>query len=195
VYPRLENYAFPAEIVTDERLRHGLSEENVTAVRRATESLRAPAGPDQRVQYTCPWTDLSVVEPGAADMVFSHCVLEEIDDLPAAFRAMRLWLKPGGIMSHHTDFTSADKTTAWNEHWTYPAWQWRLIRGRRPNYINGQPLSAYLRLFKQFGFTVLKVTSMVGHGGVTRARLAKRYGHVTDEDLVTQAAHIVAVKR
>jgi hypothetical protein len=128
-------------------------------------------------------------------MVLSHGVLQDMDDLPSAFRAMHLWLKPGGVMSHHADFTSADKTTAWNEHWTYPAWQWRLIRGRRPYSINGQPLSTYLRLFDQFGFTVLKVTPMAGCGGVTRAQLAKRYAHVTDEDLKTQAAHIVAVKR
>jgi len=199
LYPRLEDYAFPGEVLTEARLRHGLSDENVADVRRATESLGEPPAPGQRAQYICPWTDLSVVEPGTADMIFSHAVFQEIDDLPAAFRAMHLWLKPGGVMSHHADFTSyftsADKTTPWNEHWTYPAWQWRLIRGRRPCYINGQPLSTYLRLFEQFGFTVLKVTPMIGHGGVTRAQLAKRYGHVTDKDLATQAAHIVAVKR
>jgi hypothetical protein len=195
LYPRLDDYAFPGAVISEERLRHGLSDDNVAAVRRATESLRNPLARDQRVQYICPWTDLSAVEPGAADMVFSHCVLEEIDDLPAAFRAMHRWLKPGGVMSHHADFTSADKSTAWNEHWTYPEWQWRLIRGRRPCYINRQPLSTYLRLFEQFGFTVLKVTPMAGQGGVTRAQLIKGYADVTDEDLTTQAAHFVAVKR
>ena len=195
LYPRLEDYAFPGAVLTEERLRHGLSDDNVTSVRRATESLRSGAPPNPRAQYICPWTDLSAGEPGTADMVLSHGVLQDMDDLPAAFRAMHSWLKPDGVMSHHADFTSADKTTAWNEHWTYPAWQWRLIRGRRPYYINGQPLSTYLRLFEQFGFTVLKVTPMVGRGGVTRSQLAKRYGHVTDEDLRTQAAHIVAVKR
>jgi hypothetical protein len=195
LYPRLDNYAFPADVLTEERLRHGLSDGNVAAVRRATESLRNGAPPDPRVQYICPWTDLSAVEPGTADMVLSHGVFQDMDDLPAAFRAMHLWLKPGGVMSHHSDFTCADKTIPWNEHWTYPAWQWRLIRGRRPYYINGQPLSTYLRLFEQFGFTVLKMTPMPGRGGVSRAQLAKRYAHVTDEDLRTQAAHIVAVKR
>ena len=195
LYPRLEDYSFPSEVLTEGRLRHGLSDENVAAVRRAAESLREPAVPDQRVQYICPWTNLSIVDPRTTDMIFTHGVLQDIDDLPAAFRAMHLWLKPSGVMSHHADFSSADKTTPWNEHWTYPEWQWRLIRGRRPYYINGQPLSTYLRLFEQFGFTVQKVTPTVGHGGVTRAQLAKRYRHVTDEDLVTQAAHIVAVKR
>jgi len=36
---------------------------------------------------------------------------------------------------------------------------------------------------------------MTSNGGVRGARLAKRYAHVTDEDLTTQAAHIGAVKR
>jgi len=98
-------------------------------------------------------------------------------------------------MSHHADFTSADKSTPWDEHWTYhcvavaahPRTETLLYQ--RPAAVDALAVTRGVR------FTVLRVTPMTSNGGVRGARLAKRYAHVTDEDLTTQAAHIGAVKR
>ena len=195
VHPIVPDYAFPTAVLTEARLRAGLSDENVDSVRAATRALGTATGANARMQYICPWNDVRVASPESADMVLSQVVLQDVDDLAAVFRSMYTWLKPGGVMSHMIDFGGAIKTLPWNEHWTYADWEWRLIRGNRPYYLNGQPLSEYLRQFEVHGFEVRQVTRVPGSNGVVRSRLAPRYRTVTDDDLVTRGAHIVAVKR
>jgi len=195
VHPQISSYDFPHEIMSDARIQRGLADENVASVRDATRALADAELSHERMRYVVPWNDVSAASPDSADMVLSQVVLQDVADLESVFRSMYSWLKPGGVMSHMIDFAGAIKDVPWNEHWTYSDWEWRLIRGNRPYYLNGLPLSAYLREFESHGFDVLKVTRVAGAGGVSRGALADRYRQVTDEDLATRGAHVVAVKR
>jgi len=195
LHPRLDDYAFPAQLLTESRLRAGLEPGRLEtlreAVRRADDSsdLSAP------IRYICPWTDASNVERDSADLVLSHVALEEIEGLPEVFQAMRGWLKPGGVMSHHIDFSSAEKTGEWNAHWVYSDLAWRLVRGNRPSYVNRAPLSTYLKLFREYGFDIVAVTPLRDATGVPRPRLARRFRDLDVADMTTSAAHILAVRR
>jgi hypothetical protein len=88
--------------------------------------------------------------------------------LDLVYQAMATWLRRGGVMSHQIDFKCHTTASTWNGHWAYGDLTWKLIKGRRPYVINRQPLSTHLHL------------------------LSRR--HLTDDDLTTSAAYILAVK-
>ena len=194
VHPKLDDYRFPSHVLDEGRLDAALAPERVARLRAAVAAI-GTAGAGAPVRYVCPWTDPTVVDAGVADMVLSHVVLQDIDDLGPVFAAMRRWLRPGGIMSHQIDFAGADKSRAWNDHWSYPDVAWRLVRGRRPYYVNRQPLSAYLAKCREHGFDVADVRRLRDTSGLPRERLAPSFRRLDDDDLTTSAAYVVAVRR
>jgi hypothetical protein len=92
------------------------------------------------VRYAVPWWASDVVEPGSVEMIFSQAVLEHVDDLRGTYAAMASWSTPTGFLSHEIDFRSHGLARDWDDHWTIPDRQWRVIRGRRPYLINRAPL-------------------------------------------------------
>ena len=182
VIPGLESYAFPRHILSDETLNAALEDERVRLIEA---SLRGRASNDSLIQYRAPWFGSSVIEQGTVDMIFSQAVLEHVDDLPGVYRAMNLWLKPGGIMSHSIDFKSHGMAKEWNGHWTHSDLKWRLIRGKDSWLINREPHSTHLRLLEQAGFRVICHIPGRGASLVNRSALAARFRNMTEDDLTT----------
>ncbi len=195
LYPRLQSYDFPEDVLTRERLARSLVPDRIAGIRDSLRRAGDPSDTASPIRYICPWTDASSVETDSADLVLSHVVLQDIVELPAVFDAMRKWLRPGGIMSHQIDFSSADKEGSWNNHWAYSDQAWRLVRGRRPYYINREPLSTYLRLFGENGFRVIAVTPRTNQRSHPREQLAASFRNLDDADMTTSAAHILAVRQ
>ena len=198
VRPSLPSYAFPRSALPESKLAVALDEARLATIRASL--ARPSADPDAPVRYVCPWSDLSAIPASSVDLVFSQVVFQEMEDradddaLTAAFRASATWLRPGGVISHQIDFRTPGGTH-WNEHWTFSELAWRLARARRQRFHNRAPLSRYLELCGEFGFRVASLLPIVSHDGVPRSALAPRWRHLSDEDLTTSGAYLLAVKR
>jgi hypothetical protein len=146
------------------------------------------------VQYRAPWFSLDVLEPEAVDMIFSQAVLEHVEDLAGAYRAMRRWLKAGGLVSHQVDFRCHNTATCWNGHWTYSDRLWKVIRGKRPYLLNRQPHSTHVRLLAEEGFAGVITTRADEKSSLKKSDLAPRFREILDGDLTTSDAFIQAVR-
>jgi hypothetical protein len=205
LHPHLEDHAFPANGLARLGLTPGSDEARVQRVR---DALRASIGPSRgeddggdsaEVRYICPWATAALT-PGSVDLVVSQAVLQDMDHwtsssiLRSAFEAMARWLRPGGVMSHQVNLAFPD-CERWNQHWAYGDSAWTVIRGRRPYFVNRVPASEYARLCDEHGFDLVSARRVVDRAGVDRARLARRFRGLSEEDLTTRALHFVAVKR
>ncbi len=190
--PTLESYEFPHDILTDETIEATLREERIEAIRR---SLMAgdPTGDGPGVTYVAPWQGTGTPAAESLDLVFSHAVLEHVDEIQTLYEQMWTWLRPGGLMSHVIDYKSHQLTRDWAGHWIIPEWQWKLARGRRRFLISRLPHSGHVAAIEQAGFRVVDVDRKEAET-VSRSDLAPRFQHLTDEDLCTAGACIMAVK-
>jgi SAM-dependent methyltransferase len=136
-----------------------------------------------------------VVEANSVDMIFSQAVMEHVDDLQTAYEKMHQWLKPGGIISHEIDFRCHGTAKYWNGHWSYPDPVWSIIRGCRPYFLNRQTCGRHLDLIRQAGFDIHQTTRQTRTQSIRKIDLCKRLDTITDDDLVTSSAHILALKK
>jgi hypothetical protein len=126
--------------------------------------------------------------------VLSQTVLHLPPDLPKIYSEMCRWLKPGGVMSHEIDFKSIGMTWEWSGHWSCSDTLWRLAAGKRRHRINRGPHSTHISLMQRVGCRIVRDERTVRPPAITRAQLAPRFRHLTDEDLTTSSALIQAVK-
>ncbi len=190
--PSLESYAFPQAIFTEERLTQAMEERRLAAIRNSIMHLDHP---DSLIEYRVPWYDAKVINEGSIDLIYSQAVLEHIDDLENTYRAMNLWLKPGGHSSHQVDFKCHYTAELWNGHWTLSDFKWRLIRGRHAYLLNRQPYSTHVRLLADHGFRVVLGQTVTSPSQLARQDLAPRFRSLTDVDLVTSGAFFLVVKQ
>ena len=146
------------------------------------------------IQYRAPWFNDNVVNPGSIDMIFSQAVLEHVDELREAYRAMRKWLATDGFMSHEIDFKSHGWASEWNGHWSYSDTMWKLIRGLDSWFINRMPASAHLELLEQEGYRVIRFDRESRPNQFKRPQLSKRFRQIPDIDLETSEAFLQATK-
>jgi SAM-dependent methyltransferase len=185
VRPRLPHYGFPKHLV-----RPGLND----AVARVRAALANGLRDDGAVSYRAPWGDLTDVETGSLDLVFSQAVLQYVDRLEVAYRSMFAWLKPGGYCSHATGFGANDMSPHWNGHWAYSDREWRIVRGRREYLLNRHPLSVHLRFAREAGFEILQIDAQRESGGLAPEQLVPPFRDLSAEDRQTSGAMIVLRK-
>jgi len=190
LYPQLADLTFPAELLDEPRLARTLEPARVAGIRAAIEHAGADNSP---IVYRAPWTADAVIETASIDMIYSQAVLEHVVDLPAVYAAMRRWLKPDGLMSHQIDYRCHGKSDRWNGHWAYSDLAWKVIVGRRPYLLNRVPHSEQLRMLREAGFEVLRVTPVPGVDGIGRGELAARFRSISDHDLATCGALVLSV--
>lgn len=191
VEPKLDDYRFPAAILDEARLRVALAPERLARIRA---SITDPGHDNPVIQYKVPWYTCRAPERKSVDMIFSQAVLEHVDDLRTAYRAMSEWLKPAGYFSHTIDFRCHETATEWNGHWTYADFTWKIIRGRRPYLLNREPYSVHINLMKEAGFEIVSDNKINTPSCLRRSQLASKYRGITDNDLVTSVAFIQGVK-
>lgn len=187
--PKLRDYAFPAGILTDERLGHTLSDERIAAIR---ESLDDCSSTNSLIQYRAPWFSDQVIERGSVDMIYSQAVLEHVDLLQKVYHCMHLWLAPRGFMSHQIDLKCHGWANEWNGHWTFSESMWKLIRGKDSWLINREPASTHIRYMQQEGYRIMRVDRVRRHSKIVRKDLAPRFRDMPDEDLETSGVFVQA---
>lgn len=181
IFPPPGDAGFPAEL--EPALAASLAPESLARLRADVRDGRG-----ERVRYVAPWSDPACLPPGSVDWLFSHSVLEHVDDLDGVYAAMASWLAPGGLMTHLVDFWSHDLTVAWNGHWAINDRLWRLMRGRRPYLLNRAWRRQHLEHLEANGFTVVERRS----DGLVPEMLAEPFRAMPDEDARTRMAFIVA---
>ena len=199
LYPRVDARRYPREVLDRLGLRSDTSDDRVEALRRAISRLAEGLFGDSEIRYLCPWPT-AAVDSGSVDLIVSQAVLQDMDHwtnpdaLRIAFSAMARWLKKDGVMSHQVNLAFPE-TDRWNQHWSYGELTWKLIRGRRPYYVNRVPASEYLRMCEEFGFDMVAVTPVSVREGVPRSMLPRRFRDLPTADYSTRAVHFVAIKR
>ncbi|MEX0734732.1 MAG: methyltransferase domain-containing protein [Steroidobacteraceae bacterium] len=187
--PALESDEFPRHILDDATLRAALDLARVAQIRAAIEHA---ADAPTMIVYQAPWNDPAVIQPGSVDFIFSQAVLEHIDDLDGVYAAMRRWLRPAGLMSHQIDFQCHRKADTWNGHWTYSDFAWKVVVGRRAYLLNRAPHSRHLAMLAKNGFEVVIDRPVRTTSVLKRRQLAARFRELSDEDLTTSGAYLVA---
>jgi predicted SAM-dependent methyltransferase len=193
--PFLESYDFPGHILTEELLNETLKPNRIEYIRNSIINLNNLGKPNIQIFYFVPWYNPKVVEENSVDMIYSQAVLEHIDDLAYTYEVLYRWLKPGGFMSHHIDFKCHRTAKEWNGHWAYSDFIWKLIKGKRPYFINRHPHSTHLKFLRKSGFELLFDSKSKNTSGVQRKHLASKFKNMSDEDLTTSDAFIQAIKK
>jgi SAM-dependent methyltransferase len=189
----LDERLFPGRILSEGVLEAALHPDRLA---RIEDALRAVAGRRQQdmIRYES-WDDLKPIEPASADLALSHVVMNHVDDLEGAYRALGRWVRPGGWMSHQIDFTSLGTAEEWNGHRKYGELAWKVIAGKRPYFVNREPLETHLRLMDRNGFDIAHLIRGRKAGGIARSALAPRWRGMSDDDFTTQTAFVVARRR
>lgn len=188
----LDARLFPAHILTPELFRRTLAPERIASLQRDIGRLQDPS-PQSAIRYAT-WKDRVPIEPGSADLVFSHAVFCHVEQPEEVYANCARWLKPGGWMSHQTDFSSLGVTEPWNGHYQYGERTWKLVAGRRPYFVSRAPCSEHLRLLRKHGFEIVTVIRGTRDDGLSRSQLAPRWRELPDEDLRCWSAFIIARK-
>jgi hypothetical protein len=193
-FPPIDQYLdeglFPAAALGEAHLARALAPARLARIETAVREVGRP-DPDAMIRY-CAGSVPRPVPPASVDLVFSHVVLNQVEDLEGTYAAFASWLLPGGWMSHQIDFTCLGTASEWNGHRGYGDLAWKVIRGNRPYFVNREPLATHVRLLERAGFEVVRVLRGSRDGGITRERLAPRWQGISDEDMATQSAFIVA---
>ncbi len=195
LFPCLDDYSFPKDLLRKERLEAALTEERITLLRRNLQGERTQADSIPAVRYIAPWNSTSLVEPNSVDFIFSQAVMEHADDLQVCYDAMYSWLKPGGMISHEIDFKSHGTSASWNGHLTYSDTVWRIIRGRRPYFLNRMTCSQHLQAMQESGFSIVSTTRHKKPACISLDSVCRSIGAITEEDITTASAHIIAYKQ
>jgi SAM-dependent methyltransferase len=190
--PVLSDYRFPSDLLPDERLQRTLAPERLDLIRACLRGRSTEVEP--LIRYVAPWIEAAPVVAASVDMAFSQAVMEHVDNLPQAYATLFRWLRPGGIMSHQIDFKCHGTARDWNGHWTYSDLVWGLIRADQAYLINRQPHSRHVALLTRLGFKVVLDLDVRSPTCVQRRQLARRFCHLTDADLQTSGAFILAIR-
>ncbi|MDR3642626.1 MAG: methyltransferase domain-containing protein [Candidatus Doudnabacteria bacterium] len=189
IYPLLDNYEFPSDILTVELLQKTLAAERLWQLRKDIE-----ASSEKFIAYFVPWDDAKVIKPNSVDFIYSQFVLEHVNSLELTYGSLNRWLKPGGLMSHMVDFRCHGTATKWNGQWAYSDFMWKLIKGGRPFLLNRQPASAHIQLLEKFGFNIINSLKFTSNDGIARANLSAAFKNLADDDLKTWGLFVQATK-
>lgn len=192
IRPRIGNYDFPSDIITDRLLAENLSEERLDAIRKEIMTIDNPD--NTHIKVKIPWHDAEVIDNGAMDFIYSQAVLECIDDLDNTYQAMCRWLKPGGLMSHTIDFKSHGLTKDWNGQYKFSKFEWNLVKGGKSFSVNRQPLSSHLELHKKYGFIILVKEPVRLENKLKTDSFSKEFRNLSEEDLTTSGVYLLSAK-
>lgn len=191
----LDANLFPSHILTDDVLANTLEETRVANIRK----LIASRGEDTSVtgmslKYIAPWLDADIIQKDSIDAIISHSVLEHVVDIEDAYVVMHKWLKPGGGMSHYIDIRAHGVDKIENGHWKFSELLWKAILGKRPYLINRLPYSAHRQFTSDLGFDIVCELKQYITNGIQRHQLAKRWRHLSDDDMTCIGALLQAKK-
>jgi SAM-dependent methyltransferase len=164
-------------------------------MRRAVASEKLTSGGGIEIRYFAPWYDAGLLALGSVDMICAQAVLEYVPDLPQTYDRFCRWLAPGGGVSLVIDYRSHGTADTWDGHRAYSDLAWRLMCGKQPYSLNRESHSTHVRLLGEAGLDVVNQVPIRQAPATPRAKLARRFRTLSDDDLSCAGAFIQAVKR
>lgn len=198
IRPELESYEFPTWLFSGRD-----SDAYVRTVMGELISDVEEHDSISRIHYIAPYENVDMSPyAGSFDGFFSQAVLEHVNDIARAYGLAFELLKPGGWSWHVIDFRSHCLSAAWNGHWRYPEWLWKMALGRREFFLNRLPLSDHLDLAAQAGFRVEAAIryeagenpSLAEGPGLDPESFAYPFSRMSPADASTAAAMLVLKK-
>jgi hypothetical protein len=193
VKPFLASYEFPKSILSTRHLKEKMLKLRLENIRQALANSENKTNPI-RISYRAPDYNLKDVADNQFDLIFSQTALEYIPDLEIFYKQCYQLLKSGGVMSHQIDFTSMGLSQFWDGHWTYSDFEWKLIRGRKRCIINREPYSKHRDSLLGANFNITLEMKRTSSPNFNPEQLAKPFRKLSDDDLTTTGAYILAVK-
>jgi hypothetical protein len=187
IFPDLPSYEFPKCLSF--RADDPTFERRVSQIR---EDIVQQSG--KFFQVAAPWMQSDMIKEASVDWLFSHSVLEHVDDLSGTYRAMAKWLKRGAYSSHLIDFDCHGLARQWNGHWAITDGVWSAIRGKRPYLLNRRCCEAHVRLAAENGLHCLLEMRNKRYDGLIREQFEPRFREITDEDARTRMVFVVHQK-
>ncbi|MEO7305911.1 MAG: hypothetical protein ABIR78_00155 [Ferruginibacter sp.] len=187
--PYLDNYQFPAHIITEELLAASMAPERLAAIRK---ELASPAASNTFINYFVPW-QADDIKNETVDLVFSQSVLQ-YTDLDMIYPVMNTWLKPGGLMAHAIDFSSLGSSKLWNGHRAYSSFEWKLFRIGKKMPLNRSYPALHKTYLKKNNFNLLNFIPYKKEGGLFTNQFTKEFRHLPNDDAATHAAYMLSAK-
>jgi SAM-dependent methyltransferase len=190
--PALPDYSFPFRLSAGAGVAPWNEPERQSAIQSALEDTLSS---ESIIEYISRWNEAHRIRPGEVDFVFSQAVMFYVDDLDKCYAQLGQWLKPGGLLAAQIDFTCLYFDTAWYGHWCYPEWAWTALKGRRPYFLNRKAFSEHIAALESAGFEILNTVQTEGIPACPRSELAPNFRHLSDDDLKTRGAYLIARKK
>lgn len=187
--PNLDNYDFPAHILTEEILTRSMTAERLAAIRK---ELSSPAPSNIFVNYFIPW-QVADIKNESIDFVFSQSVLQYVD-MDLIYPAINKWLQPKGMMVHVIDFSSLGSSGVWNGHWAYSSLEWKLFSIGKKILLNRSYVALHKAYLVKYNFNLLNIIIYKKKEGFHQKQLAKEFRHLSNDDVETHAAYMLSAK-
>jgi SAM-dependent methyltransferase len=183
---------FAERFFTPDLLQHSLAPDSVDSISRALHGERS----DHTLTYVAPWEDANVYRRlcGEIDFVFSHSVMEHVDDIDRAYRIMGELCRPGGGISHQIDFRSHGLIKPWDAYRTVEDSAWSEICEGNPYTINREPLSRHLAQIEKNGFRIIRLVPRGTARCLPREKLLPKFRDLSDTDRVCDGVMVQAVR-
>lgn len=188
--PIVNNYGFPQDILTDDLLEFTMNKERLESIR--LELINPFNVNNKYIRVFIPWSKNTLIESNSIDIIMSQAALQSVQGLDNIYEAMKLWIKPGGLMSHTIDFGSIGYSKRWNGNWTFSDWEWKVIVGLRKYAVNREPYSKYLAMNKKYKMKLLIDIPMEQKNELSDLQIARKFKYLSRTDLSVANAYILS---
>ncbi|MCK5061840.1 methyltransferase domain-containing protein [Candidatus Parcubacteria bacterium] len=194
VRPKLDSYDFPNSILPQEYMEKMLNKKRISAIRQQVENSAYENGANIKIKYIVPWDGEDKIKENSVDFLISQAVMEHVASPNHTYEIIYKWLKPGGCLSQDVDFRSHNLTWRWNSHWRLNSFVWQMLIGRKDWVINREPYSRHLDLIKNTGLVLITDQKTRDETGIKKEEVCEDFAYLSDEDLVTSGAYMLARK-
>jgi hypothetical protein len=187
-----EAHGFPAAALTEAHLREALDEDRIATLRAVVAQFARTGVAPGVIEYHAPWSLAEVGRLPRADLVMAHAVWQHVRLLREFFIAVRQLALPGAYITSQSSYDSHNITHEWNGHWACSHTLWKVALGRKDFLINRMPHSAVVSMLRGYGLEIAGDVRMSESSAIARASLRDEWQWLTDEDMQTRYAFIVA---
>ena len=88
IKPKILSHEFPKHILTDEILNEALISDRIESILHALLNQSEDKRDDIQMSYFVPWYNSEVIKEESIDFIYSHAVLEHVEDLGNTYEAL-----------------------------------------------------------------------------------------------------------